>query len=834
MSILSMGPDALARLPAAAPAPALAATPNFLRLVPAPPPPPVDVRPAAPPDITGIGAGVLAKVPVPPPGVPPVPPGFDDARPTARYQEAPGAEVRVAVLGTRTFKDWGRFCRELGACIEAMCQERGSRNVVLVCGGSEGPDQMVRRYAAERRMRVVEYRANFEAHGKGAVYVRNRQVIHAAHALVAFWDGQSKGTGDAISYAAQRGIPVHAVDADPPVLPGQPVQLPQKTASDLTRILNLPVTDGTGVPDMTPRFVRPGVRMEDLQPGPLKPVQSAALYWAQAAGGLVGAIGVGGGKTLLSFLLPVAIGSKVAVLFVPPHLYRKTLRDFARLRLFWTLPVLGDYRAPGGLELEPGTPVLYIVSMGQLSTAANSNLMDRLEPDLVLVDEAHYLRGTKSARSKRFARYFSQKPKTRACLLSGTITNSSLTDYWHLCRWALKDGSPLPLSAHTAETFDAVFGTRTDAERAAEAAVRGREMAANAYLADIRRRYCAWAGTDDPGEAFKKRLVSTPGWVATSQVDCDAGLTIVERGCAVPPEVTQAISMANGMWQTPDGDEFESGLELDQALSTLNAGFYNVWVWPNGDPDEEWLHARRQWSRAVRTVLQRNIQHMDSPLLVERACVKDDPRLGAMMVELDAEERQSVLALWHQWRKVKGRPSPETKPVWISRFLVQEAVKRANVIMKRGDMPVLWYENPAVGDALAEATGWRRFGAGDADSRALTDLAQRALDGTAPLEPVICSILCHGTGKNLQAWRHALVVQTPGRGDTVEQLLGRLHRQGQRADEVVFEWMLHTEWARKCWAKARTEADYQQRTQGQPQRLLLATIEDAEDYGDGD
>lgn len=827
MNLLALDAEALRRLSTQPPArPPV----GLLHLVPPPAPPPVDVRPAAPP----VPQGLLPFL-VPPPRpaqAPAVPASFDQAKPAVKYQEAPGTEVRIAVVGTRSFRDYGRFCRELGACIEAMCQERGSRNVVLVSGGAEGPDQMARRYAAERRLRLIEYTPNWQAHGKGAAFIRNKQIVNAAHALVAFWDGLSRGTAHTLDCARQRDIAVHIVSTQATdAADAQP--LPPKQAGDLTRILSLPVTDGTVIPDMTDRFKRPGIERDALYPGPLKPVQSEALYWAQATGGLVGAIGVGGGKTLLSFLLPMAVGAKVAVLFVPPHLYRKTLRDFAKLRLYWQLPVAGDYRNPGVLDLEPGTPVLYIVSMGQLSTAANSDLMDRLEPDLVIVDEAHYLRGTKSARSKRFGRYFHQKPKTRACLLSGTITNSSLSDYWHLCKWALKDGSPLPLTGHTAQVFDAVFGTKTDAERAAEALARGKQLPSGSYLADIGQRYVDWAKLDDPGEAFQKRLVSTPGWVATSQVDCNAGLTIVERSFPVPQDVAMAIAQCESSWQTPDGEEFQSALELEQALSTLNAGFYNIWVWPNGEPDEEWLEARRHWNKAVRTVLQRNLPHLDSPLLVERACVREDERVRHLRIEMDMEQKVPLLDLWKAWLAVKHRPVPETKAVWISDFAIRAAVDRANVIMANGAAPVLWYESPVVGDALAVATGWPRFGAGDRDSRALVDLAERTLSGAVKPQPIICSILCHGTGKNLQAWRHALVVQTPGRGDTIEQLLGRLHRAGQQADEVVFEWMLHTSWARKCMDKARVEADYQQRTLGQPQRLLLATVEDGEEYGDG-
>jgi hypothetical protein len=803
--------------------------------------PPVQMVPSAPIDFRdapGLSPAWAAafNACVAPPAVR-VPDSFNRKAPPPVYQQAPepGVEVRIAVIGTRSFRDWARFSRELEKSIADITAARGSRNVVIVSGGAEGPDTMARRYAQQNRLRLVEYLPNWSVHAKAAVFVRNRQIVNAAHAVVSFWDGVSRGTKFTMDLAAEKGLPLYVVTTDrqsADQLTGAP-SADLKAPTDLTRILQLSSNHDAEIPDLTDRYKKPGLSREELWPGPLKPVQSQSLFWAQAQGGLIGAIGVGGGKTLTSFLLPLAVGARVSVLFVPPHLYRKTIKDFGKLRLYWTLPTLGDFRRPvqqrgeGSLDLGGAETILYIVSMGQLSTASNSDLLDRLEPELVIVDEAHYLRGNKSARSKRFTRYFQHRSRTKACFLSGTLTNSALTDYWHLCRWALKDGSPLPLSAHTAQVFDAVFGTKTEDQRRAEASARGIDLPAQSYLDDIARRYTRWAQLEDPSEAFRKRLVTTPGWVATSSVDCDAGLTIVERSCDVPAVIQRALRDVEESWQTPDGDEFESGLELEQALKTITAGFYNVWEWPNGI-DKEWLDAKRSWARGVRNLLKRNLPRLDSPLLVERACIRQDERIRDIVVEMDMERKARLVDVYAAWAKVKHRSDPVTKPVWISQYLCEEAVERAKMI--KGGV-VLWYENPAVGDVLETLTGWQRFGAGDKDSRGLTELADKVLNGKEKAGPIIASIICHGTGKNLQGWDRAIVVQTPGRGDVVEQLLGRLHRPGQLADEVTFEWMLPTDWARDSMAKARTEADYQQRTLGQPQRLLLATVESAEDFG---
>ena len=843
MNLLNLSIDALREATTTvSPMPAPMARPSLLDMIgpgtPAPPPP---VRAYAPNPVVI----VPSYVPPPPRPAPPlpsvIPAAFDAVKPIAPKPipaRAPGGqELRVLVATTRTYRDWPGFCRELDNAIARALIALHNGEVVLLA--PEMDAQFARRYAAERHVRLVEYAANFQADGRGAVFMRNRRLVSAAHTVVAFWDGMSRGTQFIIDLATERAVPVHVVDinARAPGDAAPPKAAPTQVA-DLTRILQLPTTAGVTVPDLTDMFKRSGIDRGDLFPGPLKPVQSEALYWAKTTGGLIGAIGVGGGKTLTSFLLPVAMEAKVSVLFVPPHLYRKTLGDYGKLRLYWRLPELGDFRNPvvmgGGmgpqLDLGGAGQVLYIISMGQLSVAASSDLLERLQPDLLIVDEAHYLRGTTSARSKRVKRYFDAHKATRAAFLSGTLTNSALTDYWHLCKWALKGGSPLPMSAHTAQVFDAIFGTKSDEQRRAEAHARGADMPAQGYLDDIKRRYCAWASDDDASAAFAKRLSLTPGWVNTSSVDCRAGLTIVEVTCPVPAAVQTAMVDVEDKWVAPDGEELESSLELDQLLSTLSAGFHNVWKWRGDVVDEEWLLAKRRWAKGIRTVLKRNMTGIDSPLLVENACRRHDDRIANAVIEFDAEERVPLLTLYQKWQAVRDRPAPDTRAVWLSEFLCQDAVARAKK-SKRGT--ILWYENPAVGEVLQRLSGWPIFGAGDKDARALNQLAQSVLDG-ADATHIICSWLCHGTGKNLQGWDRAIVVQTPGRGDTVEQLLGRLHREGQKSDEVVFQWYVHSDWAKAAMAKARTESMYQERTLRQPQRLLLATVESSDDYGDGE
>ena len=86
-------------------------------------------------------------------------------------------------------------------------------------------------------------------------------------------------------------------------------------------------------------------------------------------------------------------------------------------------------------------------------------------------------------------------------------------------------------------------------------------------------------------------------------------------------------------------------------------------------------------------------------------------------------------------------------------------------------------------------------------------------------EAVVASIRAHGTGKNLQQFARAHVANPPSDGATWEQLLGRLHRTGQEADEVTFSTYRHTEAFRAAVEKARDLSEYIEGTLGTTQRL---------------
>lgn len=80
--------------------------------------------------------------------------------------------------------------------------------IEIVSGMSDGADRLGELYAEENGYGIKEFSADWANHGDSAGPIRNKQMAEYANALIAFWDGSSKGTKIMISMAKDAGIKV--------------------------------------------------------------------------------------------------------------------------------------------------------------------------------------------------------------------------------------------------------------------------------------------------------------------------------------------------------------------------------------------------------------------------------------------------------------------------------------------------------------------------------------------------------------------------------------------------------------------------------------------------
>ena len=105
--------------------------------------------------------------------------------------------MKVAVIGSRGFDDYEMVKNTL-TLLEIT---------LLVSGGAKGADSLGERYAKENNIEILIFKPDWEKHGKAAGMIRNTDIVNNADTIIAFWDGESKGTKDSITKAEKLGKP---------------------------------------------------------------------------------------------------------------------------------------------------------------------------------------------------------------------------------------------------------------------------------------------------------------------------------------------------------------------------------------------------------------------------------------------------------------------------------------------------------------------------------------------------------------------------------------------------------------------------------------------------
>lgn len=86
-----------------------------------------------------------------------------------------------------------------------------SDTTAIVSGGASGVDALAAKFARAKRLPLVEFKPNYREFGKGAPFVRNRQIIDYCDNVVAVWNGVSHGTKYTVEYARKQGKKVMLV-----------------------------------------------------------------------------------------------------------------------------------------------------------------------------------------------------------------------------------------------------------------------------------------------------------------------------------------------------------------------------------------------------------------------------------------------------------------------------------------------------------------------------------------------------------------------------------------------------------------------------------------------
>jgi predicted Rossmann fold nucleotide-binding protein DprA/Smf involved in DNA uptake len=116
---------------------------------------------------------------------------------------------KVIIAGSRGFSNY-KLLRE--QCNKFLREKRKTSNIIVVSGHARGADTLGEKYAQDEGFTLEIYPAQWKKVGKRAGYRRNEQMAEVADALIAFWDGSSKGTKHMIDIMNEKNLLVRVVE----------------------------------------------------------------------------------------------------------------------------------------------------------------------------------------------------------------------------------------------------------------------------------------------------------------------------------------------------------------------------------------------------------------------------------------------------------------------------------------------------------------------------------------------------------------------------------------------------------------------------------------------
>ena len=115
--------------------------------------------------------------------------------------------MKTIIAGSRSISDYNTI-------VDAV-HKSGFNITEVVSGAARGVDRLGEKWANSHGIPVRQVHAEWERYGKRAGYLRNEKMADYANALIAVWDGQSKGTEHMIRIARAKGLKVYIFRTTP-------------------------------------------------------------------------------------------------------------------------------------------------------------------------------------------------------------------------------------------------------------------------------------------------------------------------------------------------------------------------------------------------------------------------------------------------------------------------------------------------------------------------------------------------------------------------------------------------------------------------------------------
>jgi len=121
--------------------------------------------------------------------------------------------MKVIIAGGRDFNDYEllvRKCNKILRNIKDVEVISGKQKTIDKEGNEYGADFLGERYAESKGYKIKSF-PYLKQYGRAGGPMRNEQMADYADALIAFWDGGSRGTADMIERAKSHGLKIRVI-----------------------------------------------------------------------------------------------------------------------------------------------------------------------------------------------------------------------------------------------------------------------------------------------------------------------------------------------------------------------------------------------------------------------------------------------------------------------------------------------------------------------------------------------------------------------------------------------------------------------------------------------
>jgi hypothetical protein len=116
----------------------------------------------------------------------------------------------LAIIGSRDFKNYEQ--------LSSILTPHKDKIKKVVSGGARGADKLGENWAVDNNIETEIFIPDWNKYGKRAGFLRNEDIIKNSTHVIAFWDGESRGTKHSIGLAEKLGKKLKIVLFDKPDL----------------------------------------------------------------------------------------------------------------------------------------------------------------------------------------------------------------------------------------------------------------------------------------------------------------------------------------------------------------------------------------------------------------------------------------------------------------------------------------------------------------------------------------------------------------------------------------------------------------------------------------